>query len=58
MYQKAAERGGYGGERYEKLDFQKKVAERYKVLHDVSWKVIECMAFPPEINSFDTNASF
>ncbi|KAK7244298.1 hypothetical protein RIF29_39118 [Crotalaria pallida] len=39
--QKAAERGGYGDERYEKLDFQKKVAESYKTLHDVSWKVVD-----------------
>ncbi|XP_045823966.1 ATP-dependent RNA helicase DBP2-like isoform X2 [Trifolium pratense] len=35
----AAERGGYGDERYKKLEFQKKVAEHYKVLHDASWKV-------------------
>ena len=38
--QKAAERGGYGGERYEQLEFQKKVAKCYQVLHDASWKVI------------------
>ncbi|XP_058779581.1 thymidylate kinase-like isoform X1 [Vicia villosa] len=38
---KAAERGGYGDERYEKLEFQKKVAERYKVLHDASWKIVD-----------------
>ncbi|KAE9605219.1 putative dTMP kinase [Lupinus albus] len=39
--EKASERGGYGGERYEKLDFQKKVAESFKVLHDASWKVVD-----------------
>ncbi|XP_054812967.1 thymidylate kinase isoform X2 [Prosopis cineraria] len=39
--EKAAERGGYGGERYEKLEFQKKVAETYKVLLDASWKVVD-----------------
>lgn len=39
--EKAAERGGYGGERYEKLEFQKKVADCYKVLHDISWKVVD-----------------
>ncbi|XP_014492563.1 thymidylate kinase [Vigna radiata var. radiata] len=39
--EKAAERGGYGGERYEKLEFQKKVADCYSVLHDVSWKVVD-----------------
>ncbi|CAI9106061.1 OLC1v1005119C1 [Oldenlandia corymbosa var. corymbosa] len=36
--EKAAERGGYGGERYEQLEFQKKVAESYKKLTDASWK--------------------
>ncbi|OIW01872.1 hypothetical protein TanjilG_31054 [Lupinus angustifolius] len=39
--EKASERGGYGGERYEKLDFQKKVAESFKDLHDASWKVVD-----------------
>ncbi|CAL0310653.1 unnamed protein product [Lupinus luteus] len=39
--EKASERGGYGNERYEKLEFQKKVAESYKALHDVSWKVVD-----------------
>ncbi|MFS7980899.1 putative dTMP kinase [Helianthus anomalus] len=38
---KAAERGGYGGERYEKLEFQKNVARYYKKLSDVSWKIID-----------------
>lgn len=39
--EKAAERGGYGGERYEKLEFQKKVAESYKLLHDSSWEIVD-----------------
>lgn len=39
--EKAAERGGYGGERYEQLEFQKKVAKSYLTLHDSSWKVID-----------------
>ncbi|MED6134775.1 dTMP kinase [Stylosanthes scabra] len=39
--EKASERGGYGGERYEMLEFQKKVAESYKALHDVSWKFVD-----------------
>jgi thymidylate kinase len=39
-HQKAAERGGYGGERYEQLEFQKKVAKCYQALCDSSWKVI------------------
>lgn len=43
--QKAAERGGYGGERYEQLEFQKKVAQSYLKLCDASWKVINLSFF-------------
>lgn len=39
-FQKAAERGGYGDERYEKIEFQKKVGEHYHSLRDSTWKVI------------------
>ncbi|KAM0951680.1 putative dTMP kinase [Dioscorea sansibarensis] len=39
--ERAAERGGYGTERYEHLDFQRKVAQHYVNLQDVSWKVID-----------------
>ncbi|XP_071706954.1 thymidylate kinase-like [Rutidosis leptorrhynchoides] len=39
--EKAAERGGYGGERYEQLEFQKNVAQYYKMLSDASWKIID-----------------
>ncbi|GAV85765.1 Thymidylate_kin domain-containing protein [Cephalotus follicularis] len=39
--EKAAERGGYGGERYEHLEFQKKVARCYQVLRDSSWEIID-----------------
>ncbi|GMI66135.1 ZEUS1, ARABIDOPSIS THALIANA THYMIDYLATE KINASE.1, ARABIDOPSIS THALIANA THYMIDYLATE KINASE.2 [Hibiscus trionum] len=39
--EKAAERGGYGDERYEQLEFQKKVAQHYKLLEDCSWKIID-----------------
>ncbi|CAI9103006.1 OLC1v1001415C1 [Oldenlandia corymbosa var. corymbosa] len=39
--EKAAERGGYGGERYEQLEFQTKVAESYKKLSDASWKTLD-----------------
>ncbi|KAH9320258.1 hypothetical protein KI387_022027, partial [Taxus chinensis] len=39
--EKAAERGGYGGERYEHLDFQKKVAELYKALKDSNWQIVD-----------------
>nr|XP_043634131.1 thymidylate kinase isoform X2 [Erigeron canadensis] len=38
--EKAAERGGYGGERYEQLEFQKNVAQYYKMLSDASWKTV------------------
>lgn len=37
----AAARGGYGGERYEKMDFQRKVAEQFERLEDSSWRVID-----------------
>ncbi|XP_066400475.1 thymidylate kinase-like [Miscanthus floridulus] len=39
--EKAAERGGYGGERYEKIEFQKKVAEHYHSLRDSTWKAVD-----------------
>ncbi|KAH9792123.1 Thymidylate kinase [Citrus sinensis] len=39
--EKAAERGGYGGERYEHLEFQRKVAQCYQMLRDSSWKIID-----------------
>ncbi|KAK6928480.1 Thymidylate kinase-like domain [Dillenia turbinata] len=39
--EKAAERGGYGDERYEQHDFQRKVSQQYKALEDASWKVID-----------------
>ncbi|KAL5199109.1 hypothetical protein ABZP36_002621 [Zizania latifolia] len=38
--EKAVERGGYGGERYERIGFQKKVGEHYHSLRDSTWKVI------------------
>jgi len=37
--ERAAERGGYGDERYERVEFQKKVADFYQTLGDSSWKV-------------------
>ncbi|XP_050382597.1 thymidylate kinase isoform X1 [Argentina anserina] len=39
--EKAAERGGYGVERYEQLEFQKKVDQRYKELCSSNWKIID-----------------
>lgn len=43
--QKAAERGGYGGERYEQLEFQRRVAQSYKMLSDPTWKVVSLVSF-------------
>ena len=40
LLQVAAERGGYGGERYEKLEFQKEVEEKFKALKDSTWQVL------------------
>ncbi|CAK9192834.1 unnamed protein product [Sphagnum jensenii] len=37
----AAERGGYGGERYEKVEFQKKVEQNFKSLQDSTWQNID-----------------
>ncbi|KAK0589228.1 hypothetical protein LWI29_011286 [Acer saccharum] len=34
-------KGGYGDERYERLEFQKKVAQCYKILRDPSWKMVD-----------------
>ncbi|KMZ66084.1 dTMP kinase [Zostera marina] len=39
--EKAAERDGYGCERYEQLEFQRKVAQNYNLLRDSTWKVID-----------------
>ncbi|XP_068667460.1 thymidylate kinase [Aristolochia californica] len=39
--EKAAERGGYGVERYEQLDFQRKVAQHYQILRDETWKIVD-----------------
>ncbi|CAM8965349.1 unnamed protein product [Rhodiola kirilowii] len=38
--EEAAERGGYGGERYEQLEFQTKVSKQYQTMRDHSWKII------------------
>eukprot|EP00262_Sarcandra_glabra_P006543 TRINITY_DN1887_c0_g1_i5.p1 TRINITY_DN1887_c0_g1~~TRINITY_DN1887_c0_g1_i5.p1 ORF type:complete len:231 (-),score=20.86 TRINITY_DN1887_c0_g1_i5:359-1051(-) len=37
--EKASERGGYGEERYEQLEFQRKVAQHYQILCDPTWKL-------------------
>ncbi|KAL9229400.1 hypothetical protein vseg_004868 [Gypsophila vaccaria] len=48
--EKAAERGGYGGERYERLDFQKKVGEKYQALRDDTWKIVDASLPMEEIH--------
>ncbi|CAB4275278.1 unnamed protein product [Prunus armeniaca] len=47
--EKAAERGGYGGERYEQLEFQKKVGQNYQVLRGPTWKIIDACSPMEEI---------
>ena len=37
----AMERGGFGQERYEKKDFQMKVKEKFQLLKDESWIMID-----------------
>ncbi|XP_070539108.1 thymidylate kinase-like [Ptychodera flava] len=39
--EEAAKRAEFGGERYEQTDFQKKVAENYKKLHECDWKTVD-----------------
>ncbi|KAL5720005.1 dTMP kinase [Ranunculus cassubicifolius] len=39
--EKAAERGGYGDERYEQLEFQQKVSQHYQILRDSTWQIID-----------------
>lgn len=40
FFQEAAKRGNYGNERYEQLEFQRKVAQYYQILQDATWKVL------------------
>lgn len=39
LFQKAADRGGYGVEKYEQLEFQQKVSQHYQILRDDTWQV-------------------
>ncbi|KAL4425852.1 hypothetical protein ABPG75_009868 [Micractinium tetrahymenae] len=39
--EQAAARGGYGEERYEKADFQRKVLDQFQALRDSSWRMID-----------------
>ncbi|GLC50878.1 hypothetical protein PLESTB_000442000 [Pleodorina starrii] len=46
--ERAAARGGFGRERYEKLDMQRKVALQYEALKDGRWLTLDATA-PPEL---------
>ena len=37
--EEAAKRGAFGGERYERTDFQKRVAHNFELLKEKDWKV-------------------
>lgn len=49
--EEAARRGNYGIERYEQLEFQKKVAHYYQILKDVTWKVVDASLSPELIEN-------
>lgn len=53
----AAARGGYGGERYEKLDFQMEVANFYKKLQDSTWQTIDATKSIDEVQEDIRKAS-
>ncbi|KAI5084033.1 hypothetical protein GOP47_0000202 [Adiantum capillus-veneris] len=53
----AAARGGYGGERYEKMDFQLEVAKYYKKLQDSTWQTIDATKSIEEVQEDIKNAS-
>jgi dTMP kinase len=53
----AAERGGYGAERYEKLDFQIEVAKQYGLLHDQTWQAIDATKSIDEVEEMIREAS-
>ncbi|PFX33890.1 thymidylate kinase-like [Stylophora pistillata] len=46
----AQTRGSYGEERYEKIEFQERVAEVYKQLKTKDWKVLDAMKDKSEIH--------
>ncbi|KAF9606777.1 hypothetical protein IFM89_028153 [Coptis chinensis] len=39
--EKAADRGGYGVEKYEQLEFQQNVSQHYQILRDDTWQIID-----------------
>ncbi|KAG2487939.1 hypothetical protein HYH03_013518 [Edaphochlamys debaryana] len=48
--EEGAARGGYGQERYEKLDFQRKVAEQFAALVDGQWLGVDATGAPEAIH--------
>ncbi|XP_057303228.1 uncharacterized protein LOC130640724 [Hydractinia symbiolongicarpus] len=46
----ASNRGGFGGERYEVSDFQKKVQQLFLTLKDDSWRVVDARLSVEEIH--------
>ncbi|GIL73326.1 hypothetical protein Vretimale_4892 [Volvox reticuliferus] len=48
--EQAAARGGFGAERYEKLDFQRKVAQQYEALKDSHWLTLDATLQPELIH--------
>ena len=57
LIQVAAERGGYGAERYEKLDFQVEVAKQYRLLQDPTWQNIDASKTIAEVQEMIREAS-
>lgn len=45
----AAARGGYGAERYEKAEFQRRVAAQFERLKDPSWEVVDASLAEAEV---------
>ncbi|GIL42652.1 hypothetical protein Vafri_597 [Volvox africanus] len=48
--EQAAARGGFGAERYEKLAFQRKVAQQYEALKDSHWLTLDATLQPELIH--------
>ena len=43
-------RGGFGEERYEKVEFQKKVADKFMSLKDPTWKILDAKVSKEELH--------
>lgn len=49
--QVAEQRGGFGNERYEKVEFQQKVAKQYMALKDDTWKLVDATRSVDELEA-------